>query len=301
MSTASVCARLPRIAEGMAGLRTLLLAALDGVIVDDAQLTAAAAELAPEGGWIVFQTAPGPLLLRLSGNDPLAAAAALGAGEPLIARIELALGLELIPTALVQRPAPDAVVIALSHGANRAWLAAGPTLMLAPPPRADVRAGLEMLEVSVVVRIAGPTLPVSDLAALAPGDLLLFPADVAVTLVSARRTVHGRLTPAPPRVRVLATSELSPETPMSIEPETAAVTPDDAAMANHPIPLMVELAGITVPLSTLSGLAPGSVLALGPAGESLPVRLTVGGRAVATGELVAVGDGYGVLIDSRAN
>ncbi len=301
MSMASLHVRLPRIAPGMAGLRTLLLAALDGVTVGDATLTAETVELAPEGGWIVFDTEPGPLLLRLSANDPLAAADALGAGEPLVVAIEAALGLELMPTALVQRPAPDAVVIALVYGVTRAWLAVAPTLPLAPPLRADVRAEFGTLELPVVVSIAGPLLCSFEMAALAPGDLLLLSADAPVTLATAERTAHGRFTPAPPRMRVLSISDLSPETPMSIEPDTAAATPDGSTMANHPIPLMVELASITVPLSTLSGLAPGSVLSLGPAGESLPVRLTVGGRAVAIGELVAVGEGYGVLIEKRAN
>jgi len=167
--------------------------------------------------------------------------------------------------------------------------------------RADVRAEFGTLELPMVVNIAGPLLPSFEMAALAPGDLLLLSVDAPVTLGTAERTAHGRLTPAPLRMRVLSISDLSPETPMSIEPDTAAATPDGSTMANHPIPLMVELASITVPLSTLSGLAPGSVLSLGPAGESLPVRLTVGGRAVAIGELVAVGEGYGVLIEKRAN
>lgn len=302
MSTASLHAQLPRIASGMAGLRTMLLAALDSVIVGEAPLTAEAVELAPEGGWTVFDTAPGPLLLRLSGDDPLAAAIALGASEPLVAAIEAALGLELMPIALVQRPAPDAVVIALTHGPARAWLAVAPTLSLAPPPRTDVGGGWGALELPVVVRIAGGMLPVSELAALAPGDLLLIPADPRATLATAEHIAHGRLIAAtPPRLWVIAIGPSLPEKPLSIEADPATAMPDGPVMANHPVPLVIELATITIPLSMLSGLAPGSVLALAPAGESLPVRLTVGGRAVATGELVAVGEGYGVLIDSRAN
>ena len=298
MSTVSLLARLPRIPERAATLRNVLLAALDGVDVQGIALTVEAAETATEGGWIVFDCAPGRILIRLSGIDPLSAADALARHEPLLAAIEAALGVELMPVALAGRPAPDAVVIGLAHGAARAWLAASPTLELAPPRR-YLRPFDGTIDIPVTVRIAGASLVPDDLAALVPGDLLLVPAHALATLTSAERTVHGRLTAAPACLRVLGIGDPSPETSMTLDTPIDAQAPPGAALADYPIPITVELANVTATLATLSGLAPGSVLPLGLAGRSLPVKLIVGGRAVATGEMIAFGEGYGVLISSR--
>lgn len=299
MSAAAFHARLPRVAPPVAFLRNALLAALDGAELNGVAIEASAAESSLEGAWIVFDTEPGRVLLRLSGPDPLAAADALGRHEPLLAAIEAALGLELIPTAIVRHPAPDSVVIALVHNCTRAWLAAAPSLAITPPPSRRARAGLATIELPVAVRIGGAALGRADLAALTVGDMLLLPADAPATLSSASRTAHGRLSAAPAHLRVLSVGHPCLEISMPPEPELPSAAPPGAAFADHPIPITVELDAITIPLSTLSGLAPGSVLPLGATGTSLPVRLSVGGRAIATGELVAVGEGYGVLIERR--
>lgn len=92
-----------------------------------------------------------------------------------------------------------------------------------------------------------------------------------------------------------------------IEPETAATPtpevapPAGAAPAAEPrfvVPLSVVLEESQVPLARLQGLQEGAVLPLGASAGSIPVKLLAGGRALATGTLVAIGDGYGVLIDA---
>lgn len=64
------------------------------------------------------------------------------------------------------------------------------------------------------------------------------------------------------------------------------------------VPLTIELERTEVPLSRIQALQEGAVLAL-PGGEGrLAVRVLAGARTIATGQIVAIGDAYGVLIDA---
>ena len=78
--------------------------------------------------------------------------------------------------------------------------------------------------------------------------------------------------------------------------EPADIAPLDPALR---LPLTVEIAGGSAELGLLTSLAAGSVVPLGIAGATLPVTLSVGDNAIATGELVAIGDAYGVLVTRR--
>jgi len=296
----SLHARLPRLAAGAARLATRLLAALDGLAVGEAVLKATATRVPPEGGWIVFDSEPGRILLRPVGADPLAAVQALEPVEPLVGAIERALGVELMPVSLVARPAPDAVVLALTLGTARAWLAVAPDVALAPARRAVRLPGaFGPVRVPVAVRLTAPALSVPDLAALAPGDLLLCLAGASATLTMDDRLIHARLTKPPIAVRIEAASRLS-ETQMTLDTQVPPAPSPEADLGRIAVPLTIALDGITLPLATIAGLAEGSVIELGRAGTSLPVRLLVGEQIVATGELIAVGDGYGVLVKARA-
>lgn len=298
MSAALLHARLPRLAPGAARLRTGLLAALDGLAAGGETFAARFEPAPPEGGWIVCESSPGLVLLRLTSADPLGAAAALGAAEPLILAIERALGIELAPVGSVARLALDAIAIAVGNG--RAWLAVAPGVALAPPSRtAPMPPAFSAMRVPLPIRFAALALARADFAALGPGDLLLSCASAAVTLRAGDRTIHARLTAPPLRARIEAVTR-SPETSMTLDAPPPAMPPPDAGMGDFPVPVTIALDGVTLPLATIAGLAEGSVIELGRAGASLPVRLMVGEQLVATGELVAVGDAYGVLVKARA-
>jgi flagellar motor switch protein FliN/FliY len=62
-----------------------------------------------------------------------------------------------------------------------------------------------------------------------------------------------------------------------------------------PVTLTVELGRISVPLGRLAGLKPGDVLELNRHGRE-PVEVTSGGRTVARGELVLIGEELGVRV-----
>lgn len=62
-----------------------------------------------------------------------------------------------------------------------------------------------------------------------------------------------------------------------------------------PVPLTIELGRTRLPLQELLALAPGSLVTLGRAAHE-PVDIFVGGRLYARGEVVTVGDKYGVRV-----
>jgi flagellar motor switch protein FliN/FliY len=84
-----------------------------------------------------------------------------------------------------------------------------------------------------------------------------------------------------------------------LDPAVAAAAPARTAEAEgrFAVPLTIVLEDSVVPLSRLQGLQEGAVLPLAAAAGALPVRVLASGRPFATGTLVSVGDGFGVLID----
>lgn len=76
----------------------------------------------------------------------------------------------------------------------------------------------------------------------------------------------------------------------------AGAASDTQASTAPPLALeaVVELG--TTSFAEAAGLTPGMVLSVPADGSSLPVRILAGNAPIARGELVAVGDGYGVLV-----
>ena len=66
------------------------------------------------------------------------------------------------------------------------------------------------------------------------------------------------------------------------------------------VPTTVEMTGAALAARQVATLGPGSVLPLEAEGGTLPVRVMAGDRLVARGELVAVGQGFGVLVTAVA-
>ncbi len=64
-----------------------------------------------------------------------------------------------------------------------------------------------------------------------------------------------------------------------------------------PVSVSIELGRVRLPLAEVLALAPGSLVLLDRAAHE-PVDLFVGGRSYARGEVVVVGDKYGIRITS---
>lgn len=304
MTSSALASRLPRIDPARAVLQTRLLAALDGRRSGDVRLSASvSATDAP--AVIAFDTHAGgveiaplvadgtvPLLVADDGRpDAVAAVAALASIEPLVAAIELALGVALRPLAVAAPALPlrlrvDAVA---ADGSIRHALllnvAADGRFDPAPCMLDDARASA--VRARWAVHLAGPRLAPWQVAAIDPGDLVL----VGQREFAGAIHVAGRAIAARFRADTATLTVADQQGPM--------MTDTPSLDADMRLPVTVVVDGGTATLGEITRLAPGSVLPLGIAGATLPVTLTVGGEAVAAGELVAVGDAYGVLVTRR--
>lgn len=206
----SAMLNLPAIDPDEAEMRRVVVAALSGVRVGDAVL-AARIERVPDrrGGWLRFANGAALAIDRLDGallrldEDAITAATQIERAEPLIAAIEAALGVALVPDALSAEP-PAGLIVTIEQGTAarlRLALPVGLSLLPARPSFAPEIAGAVALPMTLAVD--GPRIAPHDAASLEPGDLLLvggvtLPARLAV----AGRSIAGRYDPATHRFHI---------------------------------------------------------------------------------------------------
>lgn len=302
-------AALPSLSPRLAAARDRMLSLLCRTI-DGLTLKAAIAEDAPDGPWVVFDTAAGRVGLAQVGEggaarDHAEVLARLDRLEPLLAALETG-GLVFDPIDVeaaseadihVRVEAFDAeqvlrhsVVLALDLAVAEAW-----------PDADESPADLSSLAVPLPVALTldGPTVPANS--ALGVGDIVLLPfgADrvLSATLAVGGQRVRGLLSPARGGFSV---NSLEP-IPMSDFAVSAAVepsSPDPALLAaDLPVTLRVALGEVTLTAAQLATLRPGATVTLEvPPAEARAVLLA-GDRPVASGRLVALGEAYGLVID----
>lgn len=306
MNHSNLATRLPAIEPSHARLQSGLLAALDGAMAGDFVLRAAADD-GPALPALRFHTPGGtielapclvdgavPVLLADDGlPDAVPALAALAALEPLVAAIERVLGVGLSPAGVgvaalpvrlrIEAVVDEAVVhcVVLGVAADAGF---------APQPLPVDPARLAALPAAIAFVADGPVLAATRIAALAAGDLVL----IGSRILGGRLAADGRNWPArfDPAAAALTLSETG-SNPLT-DPSAGPSLDPDLALA-----LTVRIDGGSRPLGELSRLAPGTVVQLGLPGGALSCMLEVSGQPVAAGELVAVGDAYGVLITRR--
>lgn len=310
---------LRAIDQNRAQLQTTLIGALNRRLIDDLQTSA---RLATERdrraaiAWIQFRSGDhlvqiAPLLVdgalaRVSGAqgsvDAAAAAATLGRIEPLVGALELVLGCELQPAGLHRSYAGDPVLLRLD--ATTANGVIQHRLLLAVPPETAVEPLAEIalaataiggLRLRWTARFDGPPVRAASIAAIASGDLLLLGTAVPV----AKLSLPGRNDA--PRARIAFNDGvlvLQDDAAMdgSHEPSASALASGEAGWSDVRLPTTIEIIGSGMTAAELATLGKGSVLPLPAAGGTLPVRVIAGEQCIADGELVAVGDGFGVLI-----
>jgi len=175
------------------------------------------------------------------------------------------------------------------------------------------------------IQFAGPLAPRGELGLLEPGDLVLLPPlqtgwPAQLTTFDGRPLALGRFAPRPCRFEITTPSPRRPLMPSATipegqhpggrEPETGPEMGGDGRLERAPVPeawteataemlpvrLKVICGEITVSLRQLADLGPGCVLDLESA-DLLRVELRAEDLTVAEGQLVALGDGYGVLVE----
>lgn len=276
------------------------------------------------GPWIQFGSDPrAPRLAivdldgaRFAAADDAALLVALDRFEPLLVAIEAATGLTLEPSDISRHPAPQGLGLALEvrseeqDAPSRLVFQLDPALVGAwTPPAVDLDADGAHLAVPVAgaLVLEAAAVAAARVAALRAGDIVLTPwgpgrpGDARLTL-SDRRLI-GRFDPGDQRFTVFTLEEsamAAPPTDALLAPETSPAEAAPIAPADLPVPLRVMLGEVSLPLSELARLRPGSTVVLsGPARDAAAILLA-GERPIATGRLVAVGDAYGVLIEQLA-
>ncbi|WP_375402164.1 FliM/FliN family flagellar motor switch protein [uncultured Sphingomonas sp.] len=221
--------------------------------------------------------------------------------EPLLDLIEARTGWVIEPESTGPAPSPDALVIAVdaTRGGEPAAhfaLAVPPTLAAAIEANGRAAGGrLARVPLPCRLDVAAVQLSVEDAGALGPGDLVL--------LGSA---------PWPATLSVEAAGDFT----AAFHPDTGALTlrlsdrntalsdgdpPGLDQLRAFRVPVEIKLPGVFATLEQLAALREGGTFALGALTAGLAVELSVGGRALATGELVRLGDRYAVLIDRAAD
>lgn len=80
----------------------------------------------------------------------------------------------------------------------------------------------------------------------------------------------------------------------TLSPAAAPLFPAD----DFSVRLRFELDQADVPLARLQAVQQGGVLPLQDRDGTLAVRIVAGSRAIATGQIVSIGDSYGVLVET---
>ena len=192
-----------------------------------------------------------------------------------------------------------------ADGGDCALLSASPeVLRRLPVPRwnAPPRALLG-LTVPCRIRIGGCRIEAERMGSIGPGDLLLETTQPGLPWTVRVRAPNGPQTLATlqPARRLLRFDSEEPEmdTDRPHDAPHDTTRQDAPAWDRIPTDLHFELPGITLPLGAVAGLQPGAVMRIAAADTLLPVDVLAGGRTVGRGELVAIGDGFGVRLLER--
>ena len=327
----SLRSALRSIEPDRARLQTMLISALNQRRIEDLRTSARLAparDRAAATGWIQFVTDRGPVSiapLLVDGAlartttaqgqpDGAGAAATLARIEPLVAALEAVLGAALHPDGLVVDPGEEQVLIRLdadgSDGAmrHRLLIAMPSTLdatpIAVPPMLTGALAGLRL---RWTARLPAPAIPAPRLAALARGDLILLGTGPHL----ARLALPGRNDRPTGRIDLAAGHILLTQDPHErddiVTDPTAETTETEAKFVEAPsgkapdwggvrVPAVIEFDGGGFTAAELATLGRGSVLPLPAQGGTIAVRVIAGEKVVAEGELVTVGEGFGVLV-----
>lgn len=318
--------RLPALGQARAERQTQLIAALHARRLGEQTLSARLAlarDRRAASGWIRFQAGGQPVtiapllvdgeLVRLSGvgggPDPAIAARLLSAIEPLVVALESVLGADLHPEGLATESPEEAILLRLDATCARhtirhrlivAMPAEGKVASLALPA-ADT-ALLTSLRARWTATLDTPAIPASHIGTIRPGDLYLLgstPLVARISIPGRRGVFHGGLEPMKGSLRLQQEIVPAPADQAVAEP---AASPDGAPIdwEAMKVPATIEIDGGLLSARDVAGLAAGSVLQVPQTGGTLPCRVLAGGTVIGAGQLVAVGDGFGVLFTSAA-
>ncbi len=230
---------------------------------------------------------------------------ALDAAEPLLQQSEALLGvaldpLDLKPKAQIMADFSTALVARIDSPATTLWIALHPDAghIAQWQAKADsLPVDPATVPIPVMVTLTAARLTPEQAAGMAPGDLLLLarhmPAMLAAVSQDKADPVGGRFDCQSGAFSAGAVFDDG-----DADMQDDDLEPSGAAAA-FAVPVTLRLPGHSIDAATLAALGPGYVLPLSPLVQGLQVDLLVGGRRIARGEIVELGDNFAVHIDER--
>jgi type III secretion protein Q len=159
------------------------------------------------------------------------------------------------------------------------------------------------MQLWVDYRLGQCELRVAQLRALQPGDVVLLANPAPMALLEGQALFSFALNEE--HIMVIDFDAMAPFDVVAARQETSPTETDGSSeprlrLGQLSVTVDVVLCRIPQSLASLSELQPGSTIALADAAHR-NVELRVQGQLLATGELVGVGDGLGVQIQSRVD
>jgi flagellar motor switch/type III secretory pathway protein FliN len=223
---------------------------------------------------------------------------ALDAADGLLNHIELCLVIKLDPLAFGPTAGTAfgddaAFVFALSDGEQSLFFAIMGDAEAAQSwaDRAEaLPVDLATILLPVKLSCIAARLAVVDAAGIGAGDLLLLPHRLPATLAAANGQIEqGHYETASGNWRSGGFAEAEDQMVDEID--------GSASGGSFAVPVTLRLPEQVVNAVTLAALAPGTVFPLTPLVQGLQVDLLVGGRRIARGEIVEMGENFAVHID----
>lgn len=249
-------------------------------------------------------------LVRLTGGDgvpdPALAARLLPAIEPLVAALETALGADLRPRSLATDIPDDFILLRLDAACSRHSIrhrllvaVAGEGAVAPSPLPAAAPPLLANLRTRWTATLDAPALPAARLGSVGRGDLLLLglgPLRARIEIPGRGVALAGRLEPLKGSMTLQEDIVPAPApAPVPNRPGADDAVPRDWEALT--VSTRIEIEGGLLSARDIAGLAAGSVLPVPQTGGTLRVRVLAGDTAIGRGELVAIGEGFGVLFD----
>jgi flagellar motor switch/type III secretory pathway protein FliN len=230
----------------------------------------------------------------------------LDAAEPLLQTIEdlLSMTLEpndLRPRAQIMQGRAASLVATLSSANLTLWMAL-------PPDAVDIGAWRKkaaslpskpaVVPVQIMVMLSAARLTLDQAASVASGDMLLLARNIPAMVTPAEGVlvdeVNGHFECrsgafCAGTVFDDGDTEMADDNPEQSSSTAPAFT----------VPITLRLPGQFIDAGTLAALASGYVLPLSPLVQGLQVDILVGGKRIARGEIVELGDSFAVHIDER--
>ncbi len=224
---------------------------------------------------------------------------ALDAADPLLAHVEERLKRSLNPSGFVALSESafaldKALIVTLKHAGHILCLAicADDGVAAQWEDAASARPiNLAAIPFAVSLDCLAARLPLADAAGIAAGDLLLLPHMLSATLMAANdihENGHFEIASGIWRPGSFAEAE---------DGMSDSGDGPESSSEGFTVPVTLHLPQQAVDAATLTALAPGAVLSLSPLIQGLSVELRVGGRRIARGEIVEMGENFAVHID----